>query len=255
MQLSQPSNTAARRENLAERIHARLKEDILSFRLLPGDRFSEGEIAARMNASRTPVRQALYQLEREGYLEVRFRSGWQVRSFDFTRFEELYDLRIVLEMEALRRLCTGQPGTAAEHILKTLHDTWCVAPALRTGDGQQVFVMDEHFHCQLVEAAGNGEMTRLHAEICERIRVVRKLDFERAERLDKTWEEHGQILRHIRAGELQQAQHLLTAHIEASKAEVRKVTLHMLQQARQRALQATDSIPSAPNALAPSDTH
>ena len=66
MQLSQPSNTAARRENLAERIHARLKEDILSFRLLPGDRFSEGEIAARMNASRTPVRQALYQLEREG---------------------------------------------------------------------------------------------------------------------------------------------------------------------------------------------
>ena len=117
---------------------------------------------------------------------MRFRSGWQVRSFDFTRFEELYDLRIVLEMEALRRLCTGQPGTAAEHILKTLHDTWCVAPALRTGDGQQVFVMDEHFHCQLVEAAGNGEMTRLHAEICERIRVVRKLDFERAERLVST---------------------------------------------------------------------
>ena len=247
MQLSQPSNTAARRENLAERIHARLKEDILSFRLLPGDRFSEGEIAARMNASRTPVRQALYQLEREGYLEVRFRSGWQVRGFDFTRFEELYELRIVLEMEALRRLCAGQHGTAAEQTLKTLHDTWCVAPALRTGDGQQLFAMDEHFHCQLVEAAGNREMTRLHAEICERIRVVRKLDFERAERLEHTWEEHGHILKHIRAGQLQDAQQLLTAHIEASKAEVRKVTLHMLQQARQHALREADDQPTPPN--------
>jgi len=74
---------------LAERVYQQLKDDIFGFRLLPGDRFSEGGVAERMQASRTPVRQALYRLEREGYLEVFFRSGWQVRPFDFKSRSEL----------------------------------------------------------------------------------------------------------------------------------------------------------------------
>ena len=93
------------RENLAERIYRQLKQDIFDFRLLPADRFSENEIAERMGASRTPVREALFRLEREGYVEVLARSGWQVKPFDFKYFEELYDVRTVLECAAVRRLC------------------------------------------------------------------------------------------------------------------------------------------------------
>ena len=63
-------------ENLAERIYGRLKEEIFNFHLLPGDRFSENEVAERMAASRTPVREALYRLQREGYVDVLYRSGW-----------------------------------------------------------------------------------------------------------------------------------------------------------------------------------
>lgn len=100
----------ARPEGLAERIYLQLKADIFEFRLLPGDRFSESDVAQRMAASRTPVRQALFRLEREGYVEVLFRSGWQVRPFDFAYFEELYDLRIVLEQEAVKRLCERPAG-------------------------------------------------------------------------------------------------------------------------------------------------
>ena len=47
-----------------------------------------------LGISRTPVREALYRLEREGYLQVQFRSGWSVRELDFRQFDELYDLRI-----------------------------------------------------------------------------------------------------------------------------------------------------------------
>ena len=102
MQLVDPIRRGRERpENLAERIYGQLKDDIFEFRLLPGDRFSEGEVAERMAASRTPVRQALYRLEREGYLEVYFRSGWQVKPFDFAHFEELYDVRIVLELSLI----------------------------------------------------------------------------------------------------------------------------------------------------------
>lgn len=70
-----------------------------------------------------PVRQALFWLEREGYVEVYFRSGWQVRPFDFAYFEELYDFRIVLEREAIRRLCGMPPGRCTE-LLADLKRFW-----------------------------------------------------------------------------------------------------------------------------------
>lgn len=55
---------------LAEQVYHRLKDDIFSFRLLPGDNFTETEMAQRQGVSRTPLRDALFRLQREGYLEV-----------------------------------------------------------------------------------------------------------------------------------------------------------------------------------------
>jgi len=238
MQLVSPAKRGKERpENLAERIYLQLKDDIFEFRLLPGDRFSEGEIAERMAASRTPVRQALYRLEREGYLEVYFRSGWQVKPFDFAHFEELYEVRIVLELEAVKRLCE-RPNGELPDALEQLHCTWMVQPEQRLQDGREVSRLDERFHCQLVEAAGNREMARLHAEVSEKIRIIRRLDFTQGPRVEITYEEHARILGAILSRHCEEAQLLLKTHIEVSKAEVRKITLHMLHSARQRALPA-----------------
>jgi DNA-binding FadR family transcriptional regulator len=63
-----------RRQNLTERIYLQLKQSIFDFQLLPGDRFTESEIADLVAASRTPVREALTRLQREGFVEVSFRS-------------------------------------------------------------------------------------------------------------------------------------------------------------------------------------
>jgi len=238
MQLVSPAKRGKERpENLAERIYLQLKDDIFEFRLLPGDRFSEGEIAERMAASRTPVRQALYRLEREGYLEVYFRSGWQVKPFDFAHFEELYEVRIVLELEAVKRLCE-RPNGELPDALEQLRCTWMVQPEQRLQDGREVSSLDERFHCQLVEAAGNREMARLHAEVSEKIRIIRRLDFTQGPRVEITYEEHARILGAILSRRCEEAQLLLKTHIEVSKAEVRKITLHMLHSARQRALPA-----------------
>lgn len=238
MQMVSPAKRGKERpENLAERIYLQLKDDIFEFRLLPGDRFSEGEIAERMAASRTPVRQALYRLEREGYLEVYFRSGWQVKPFDFAHFEELYEVRIVLELEAVKRLCE-RPNEELPDALEQLRRTWMVQPEERLQDGREVSRLDERFHCQLVEAAGNREMARLHAEVSEKIRIIRRLDFTQGPRVELTYEEHARILGAILSRRCEEAQLLLKTHIEVSKAEVRKITLHMLHSARQRALPA-----------------
>ncbi|UFQ98298.1 GntR family transcriptional regulator [Pseudomonas wenzhouensis] len=238
MQLVSPAKRGKERpENLAERIYLQLKDDIFEFRLLPGDRFSEGEIAERMAVSRTPVRQALYRLEREGYLEVHFRSGWQTKPFDFAHFEELYEVRIVLELEAVKRLCE-RPNDVLPDALEQLRRTWMVQPEQRLQDRREVSRLDERFHCQLVEAAGNREMARLHAEVSEKIRIIRRLDFTRGPRVALTYEEHARILGAILSRRCEEAQLLLKTHIEVSKAEVRKITLHMLHSARQRALPA-----------------
>ena len=225
--LSQRSK--GRPEALAERVYQALKNDIFEYRLMPGDRFSESEIAERMEVSRTPVRQALFWLEREGYVEVWFRSGWQVKNFDFEYFEELYDLRTVLECEAVKRLCV-MPSAQCSTLLAELQQFWLQAKRLE--DGKTVSQHDEAFHITLVASAGNREMARIHAELTEKIRIIRRLDFTRDDRVDATYREHGQILQAIFQQQTEEAQRILTAHIAVSKAEVRKITLHMLQQAR-----------------------
>jgi len=219
----------ARPEALAEKVYQALKNDIFEFRLMPGDRFSENEIAERMEVSRTPVRQALFWLEREGYVEVWFRSGWQVKPFNFEYFEELYDLRIVLECEAVRRLC-ALPAAQSQDILLELKTFWIDHDQL--ADGKVVSQQDEAFHITLVKASGNQEMARIHSELTEKIRIIRRLDFTRDDRMDATYREHGLILQAIFQQQTEQAQRILTEHIAVSKAEVRKITLHMLHQAR-----------------------
>ena len=228
MQLASTSSPGKDRpEGLADRIYAQLKEDIFEFRLLPGDRFSEGEIAKRMNASRTPVRQALFRLEQEHYLEVHFRAGWQVRPFDFTFFEELYDVRIVLEQTALKRICEHEaPGH--QEALQSLLSIWAVAAEQRSRDAHELILLDEQFHQRLLILAGNAQMSRIHAEIADKIRVIRRLDFTQQARIDITYYEHTQILNAALHRRSSEAQRLIKAHIEVSKAEVRKITLHRL---------------------------
>ncbi|TBU90653.1 GntR family transcriptional regulator [Stutzerimonas kirkiae] len=244
MQLTGASRRQQRPANLAEHIYARLKDDIGQFRLLPGDRFSEGEIATRMAVSRTPVRQALDRLAREGYLEVYFRSGWQVRPFDFERFEELYEVRVTLEMEAVRRLCE-RPANVLHAALESLMRTWIVHEEERLSDEAALSQLDEQFHCHLLELAGNREMARIHRETSEKIRIIRRLDFTQGERVAATYEEHAEILRAILARRRDEAQQLLRNHIEASKAAVRTITLHMLHNARR---------PATPRQEVPSST-
>jgi DNA-binding GntR family transcriptional regulator len=216
-------------ENLAERIYLEIKNDIFDFRLLPGDRFTETEVAGRMGVSRTPVREALFRLQRENYVDVLYRNGWQVRPFNFEYFEDLYDVRTVLECAAVKRICDrGEMPVQLEELKKV----WLVPEDEMTTDIGTLSALDEQFHEMLVDAAGNGEMVRIHRSVSERIRIIRRLDFTRKARIDATYSEHAKILRAIIQRRADQAQMMLKAHIEASRNEVRKITLHMLHSAR-----------------------
>ncbi|KRC78513.1 putative HTH-type transcriptional regulator YdfH [compost metagenome] len=217
--------------SLADQVYQRIKEDLFDFRMLPGDRFTEADLVARLGVSRTPVRLGLARLEREGFVLARPRSGWQVRPFDFERFEALYDVRVVLEQAAVDKLCARERMDQTG-ILGALTDVWLVPPPQRILDGRLVAQLDEAFHCSLVAAAGNPEMTQIHRDVTEKIRIVRRLDFTKDFRVDATYDEHAAILRAVLARRADEAARMLRSHIEMSKAEVRKITLHMLHEAR-----------------------
>ena len=76
-------------------------------------------------------------------------------------------------------------------------------------------------------------MARVHRDVTNRIRVIRRLDFTKQPRIDATYDEHGKILQAIQHKRGDQATLLLRSHIQTSQAEVRKITLHQVHMARQ----------------------
>jgi DNA-binding GntR family transcriptional regulator len=226
-----PATEPAPRAALAEQVYAALKQQLHDFALVPGDRFTEAELAQRLGVSRTPVREALFRLRNEGLLEVESKTGWHVRPIDFVRIDQLYELRVLLETACAARLCAMQ---APPPELDALKAVWLVPAAERLADAAEVGRLDEQFHALLVRAAGNGEIARVHQDVTERIRIVRRLDFTRGDRIEATYAEHGRILRQVMQRKADAAQLQLRAHIAQSQAEVRKITLHTLYEARTR---------------------
>ena len=233
------------RSLLSEDAYQQIKSAINHFLFIPGDRFTESQLSEQLNVSRTPIRQALFRLQQEGFVEVSFRNGWRVLPLDFAQSDALYDFRILIETYAIQRLCRGRsPGGSPKSNphLQALSEIWHAPKARRVSEPQRVSELDEAFHCAIVEAAGNPAIARSHREITEKIRVIRRLDFTRSPRVEATYDEHAKILRAILNQRADQACMLIKAHIEVSQAEVRKITIHQLESARNQ--------PKSPRALA-----
>ncbi|QET01966.1 MULTISPECIES: GntR family transcriptional regulator [Cupriavidus] len=211
-----------------------LRDDIFAFRLLPGDRFTENDVAERLGISRTPVREALLRLQGDGLVRGYYRNGWEVVPLDLARFEALYELRTMLETHAVMRLCGGgaSDDAAVAKLVAELGAIWRVPVAERLDDGQRVAELDEAFHLSIVHAAGNPEAAAVHQQVTDRIRIIRRLDFAFGTRIALTYDEHGAILAALDARDGARAVALLSAHIEDGRAEVSRLTTERLEQAR-----------------------
>lgn len=222
--------TRGAEKTLAEGAYERIKTDIYEFRMAPGQRYTEQELARRLGISRTPLRFALHLLAREGFLvRLEGHASWQVRPFELPYYEDLYDFRVQIELIAVRRLCAMDPAPD----LSELWSFWCVPVRQRVLDGPTVAAEDEKLHSRLVDLAGNREMLRTHSDLTERIRIIRRLDFIEPARIGAAFDEHDRILRALLARRAGDAEMLIRAHIAASRAEIRHMTLHRLSLAAQ----------------------
>ena len=222
-------------QSLAQTVYARIKEEIFEFRMAPGERYAEQELARRFGVSRTPLRFALHVLVSEGYMvRVGGHAGWQVKPLDLAYYEDLYDFRVQIELIAVRRLCAMDPAPD----LRELCAFWRVPRRRRIMDGPTVARMDEKLHSTLVALAGNHEMLRTHTDLTERIRIIRRLDFIEPARITSAYNEHDKILAALVARKVGDAELYLKAHIASSRAEIRHITLHRLAMATQQTAQA-----------------
>jgi DNA-binding GntR family transcriptional regulator len=226
------TTTGSSTSRLADKVYEAVKTMVFNFELLPGTRFSEADLTQRLNVSRTPLRQALQKLESQGFLQVLPKMGWFVAPIDFDVMDELYDLRILMECHAVQLLC----DMSMRPQLTALTDVWLVPNEQRLANGAVVGKLDEAFHTTLVAATNNREILKVHQDITERIRLIRRLDFTVADRVNTTYHEHAAILQAIMKNRVLEAQRLVRAHIEHSKIEVRKITLDALHEARLKRL-------------------
>jgi len=233
--LASPPEAAAEKSPVGKAVYDNIKADIFDFRMAPGQRYSEQELAKRFGVSRTPLRLALHVLASEGYLDhTGGHAGWLVKPFDLGYYEDLYDFRTQIELIAVRRLCAMDPAPD----LSALCAFWRVPKKARVLDGATVAREDEKLHNTLVALAGNREMLRTHSDLTERIRIIRRLDFIEPARIKAAFDEHDKILAALLARKAGDAEMLIRAHIGASRAEIRHITLHRLSLAAQQGAQA-----------------
>lgn len=236
------------KSTLAQQTYARIKDDIFEFRMAPGQRYAEQELATRLGVSRTPLRFALHVLAREGYLvRLEGHACWQVKPFELGYYDDLYDFRTQLELIAVRRLCALDPAPD----LGELCAFWLDPRQRRESDGAEVSRQDEKLHSALVALAGNAEMQRTHASLTERIRIIRRLDFIAPERIAAAFDEHAQILRALLERRADEAVRLVQDHIDGSRVEISRITLQRLEQATARGAAAQPALNKDPAQEAP----
>jgi DNA-binding GntR family transcriptional regulator len=139
----------------AIRVHDALRVAILEGEIAPGSRLRAEALAERFGTSRTPIREALLMLEREGLVTVEPHRGAIVRSFDAADVLDLYEVRALIEPHAAARAAT-RIGTEQLERMRAL----CVKAERRATRVADQIAYNEEFHGIVVEAADSPRLTQ-----------------------------------------------------------------------------------------------
>jgi DNA-binding GntR family transcriptional regulator len=195
----------------------RIWRQIVSGELKPGDRLSDVELASKLGVSRTPVRQALHRLAQDELITFDPRRGFWVRDLNVDDIHELYEVRVALEVLALRRAAQNLDPRELHGLLEQVG---VVRAELSDGTIPQFLEHDFLFHNVLIQASGNGRLIRTLATLRSQVSIFQIRDTEFPGRMERALDEHEAILNALLAGRYEDAADLLAAHIVAAKERV-----------------------------------
>jgi DNA-binding GntR family transcriptional regulator len=206
-------------KSLVEQAYDTILDAICDGTLLPHERLTQDEIAARLAVSRQPVMSALALLRQQGFVIEHGRRGLAVAPIDRARFDAIYEVRSALEPLAAR-LATARmtPGLLAEGRAIVARGKKVAA----AGDAKAALQADVDFHSFIYAASGNPlivETMQLHWQHLRRGmgEVLRQPRF-----LQQVWREHAAILQAMGEGDAEHAAKLIGDHVGGAHREVRE---------------------------------
>ena len=149
---------SASAQSLNDIAYARIKDDIIACALQPGEEISEGLLVARYGMSKAPVRSAMMRLRQEGLIVSRGRQGNAVSPVTLRDIQEIFQLRLVLEVTAVR-LAAGKVDAAR---LRALNEAAHAAYPAGDAAGQAAYLRaNREFHRYVAESTGNQRLVTL----------------------------------------------------------------------------------------------
>ena len=204
------------RSNLVDQAYAALKEKIISNKYPPGYQALERELCDVLQMSRTPVREALIRLSKEGLIELIPRRGMRVVPLSPEIMQELYEVITCLEDKALELILQRNlPISSLTGLENAVVD---MEAALEADDLDAWALADEHFHAELFVLCGNSILSSLAATLKTKIQRARMITLRMRPKPVRSNEEHRQLLEHLKKGQGEEARHLHRVHRERASA-------------------------------------
>lgn len=209
--------TAAENPSRESIAHA-LREDVLAGRLEPGSRLVESALAERFGVSRIPIREALSQLQSEGFVSlVRYR-GATVSGASREDAIELMQVRRGLEVLSAQLAATRRGGEVADQLAAVVERGRAAG-----GDPGAVPPLVLEFHSLVATASGNNALQQMLEQVLRRVSWV--FDQHLADRADDAWNDHAAIAHAILGGSPVQAGYLMGEHIEKDEDLLRTLKI------------------------------
>ncbi len=189
----------------------KLRREILDGLAAPGDLLAESAVARRLGVSRVPVREALFDLERDGLVEFSETGRAYVKRLTPADFEELFVVRLALEPLA-SRLATPKLRTATDALERN------IAATQRAKTVQQVTRLDLDFHEIILTASGNTRLLKLWSSMRAELelwlgRLHRRHQFQTSETQRETIAAHTAIVQGFHTQSPAECERLMRQHI------------------------------------------
>jgi DNA-binding GntR family transcriptional regulator len=198
---------------LSEKIMTELEEDIVFGRLKPGQKLPEEELSERFAASRHQVREALARLQHVGIVIKERNKGVTVRSFSAEEVHQIYEVREMLQRQAVLMISLPVPRAKIEP-LRAIHADY--EAAIARGDYRGIHETNDHFHTEFFRLCGNEFLWRMVMQYMDLSYTIRANAFN-PEHLAVARHEHSVMISLLGSRESWALSQLCVDHIQYSK--------------------------------------
>jgi DNA-binding GntR family transcriptional regulator len=200
--------------SLEHRAYVQIKEAIITLTLPIGAPIVEAQLAERLGISKTPLRAALLELERDGLVTSIPYKGSRVAPITVEAMRQLLQLREAIETYAVRqaiRACSEADFAALERLLELREE------ALAADDLERSYVLDDQFHRTLIGFLGNPHFTRISSNVSDHRRRMRyATSHTRAESAPTVGQHHRALLEALRARDIATAEQWVSDSVRSA---------------------------------------